>query len=389
MNKLKRYLSIEELREKAQSSVPKMFFDYCESGSWDEESLNKNISDLKNIQFKPRVVRNLSNRKTKINLLGEEFGMPIGLSPCGLTGMQHADGEIHAAKAAEKFQIPFTLSTMSIVSIEDLAKNVSREFWFQLYVMKDRKLTNDLMARAKAVGCNTLVLTVDLQVLGIRYKDVKNGLSTPPKLTIKTLLDLALKPKWAFQIAKTKNKTFGNLKPYITNVSNLNSLSSWINEQFDESLSWDDIKKFRDLWPGKLIIKGIMAPEDAELATSMGADALIISNHGGRQLDGCASSVSALIEIKNNLSSKQISLLFDGGIRNGKDVLKVRALGASMGMIGRPYLYGLGAGGESGVIRALEILHEQLDRTMALCGHRDINTVDRSILKSNEPQIAT
>ena len=380
---MKRFLSIEELREKAQSSVPKMFFDYCESGSWDEESLNKNISDLKNIQFKPRVVRNLSNRKTKINLLGEEFGMPIGLSPCGLTGMQHADGEIHAAKAAEKFQIPFTLSTMSIVSIEDLAKNVSREFWFQLYVMKDRKLTNDLMARAKAVGCNTLVLTVDLQVLGIRYKDVKNGLSTPPKLTIKTLIDLALKPKWAFQIAKTKNKTFGNLKPYITNVSNLNSLSSWINEQFDESLSWDDIKKFRDLWPGKLIIKGIMAPEDAELATSMGADALIISNHGGRQLDGCASSVSALIEIKNNLSSKQISLLFDGGIRNGKDVLKVRALGATMGMIGRPYLYGLGAGGERGVIRALEILHEQLDRTMALCGHRDINTVDRSILKSN------
>ena len=380
---MKRFLSIEELREKAQSSVPKMFFDYCESGSWDEESLNKNISDLKNIQFKPRVVRNLSNRKTKINLLGEEFGMPIGLSPCGLTGMQHADGEIHAAKAAEKFQIPFTLSTMSIVSIEDLAKNVSREFWFQLYVMKDRKLTNDLMARAKAVGCNTLVLTVDLQVLGIRYKDVKNGLSTPPKLTIKTLLDLALKPKWAFQIAKTKNKTFGNLKPYITNVSNLNSLSSWINEQFDESLSWDDIKKFRDLWPGKLIIKGIMAPEDAELATSMGADALIISNHGGRQLDGCASSVSALIEIKNHLSSKQISLLFDGGIRNGKDVLKVRALGATMGMIGRPYLYGLGAGGESGVTRALEILHEQLDRTMALCGHRDINTVDRSILKSD------
>ncbi len=386
---MKRLLSIEELREEAQSSVPKMFFDYCESGSWDEESLNKNISDLKNIQFKPRVVRNLSNRKTKINLLGEEFGMPIGLSPCGLTGMQHADGEIHAAKAAEKFQIPFTLSTMSIVSIEDLAKNVSREFWFQLYVMKDRKLTNDLMARAKAVGCNTLVLTVDLQVLGIRYKDVKNGLSTPPKLTIKTLLDLALKPKWAFQIARTKNKTFGNLKPYITNVSNLNSLSSWINEQFDESLSWDDIKKFRDLWPGKLIIKGIMAPEDAELATSMGADALIISNHGGRQLDGCASSVSALIEIKNNLSSKQISLLFDGGIRNGKDVLKVRALGASMGMIGRPYLYGLGAGGESGVIRALEILQEQLDRTMALCGHRDINTVDRSILKSNAPQIVT
>ncbi|MAH34042.1 MAG: alpha-hydroxy-acid oxidizing enzyme [Verrucomicrobiales bacterium] len=378
---MKRFLSIEELREKAQSSVPKMFFDYCESGSWDEESLNINISDLKNIQFKPRVVRNLSNRKTKINLLGEEFGMPIGLSPCGLTGMQHADGEIHAAKAAEKFEIPFTLSTMSIVSIEDLAKNVSREFWFQLYVMKDRKLTNDLMTRAKAVGCNTLVLTVDLQVLGIRYKDVKNGLSTPPKLTLKTLLDLALKPKWAFQIAKTKNKTFGNLKPYITNVSNLNSLSSWINDQFDESLSWDDIKKFRDLWPGKLIIKGIMAPEDAEKATSMGADALIISNHGGRQLDGCASSVSALIEIKKTLSSKPVSLLFDGGIRNGKDILKVRALGATMGMIGRPYLYGLGAGGESGVIRALEILHEQLDRTMALCGHRDINSVDQSILK--------
>ena len=378
---MKKILSIEELREKAQSSVPKMFFDYCESGSWDEESLNVNISDLKSIKFKPRVVRNLSNRKTKIKLLGEEFGMPIGLSPCGLTGMQHADGEIHAAKAAEKFQIPFTLSTMSIVSIEDLAEKVSREFWFQLYVMKDRELTNDLMARAKAVGCNTLVLTVDLQVLGIRYNDIRNGLSTPPKLTIKTLFDMALKPKWTFQIARTKNKTFGNLKPYITNVSNLHSLSSWINEQFDESLSWDDIKKFRDLWPGKLIIKGIIAPEDAEQATNMGADAIIISNHGGRQLDGCVSSVSALKEIKNSLSSKQINLIFDGGIRNGKDILKVKALGATMGMIGRPYLYGLGAGGESGVVRALEILHEQLDRTMALCGHRDINTVDSSILK--------
>ncbi len=360
-----------------------MFFDYCESGSWDEQTVLSNISDLKNIQFQPRVVRNIANRKTRISLLGEEYSMPIGLSPCGLTGMQYADGEIHAAKAAEKFQIPFTLSTMSIVSIEDLANNVSKDFWFQLYVMKDRELTNNLMTRAKDVGCKTLVLTVDLQVLGTRYKDVQNGLSTPPKLTVRNILDIALKPRWAYKIAKTKNKSFGNLKPYITNVSNLNSLSSWINEQFDESLSWDDIKKFRDLWPGKLIIKGIMSTEDAEQAVILGADAIVVSNHGGRQLDSCASSVSALIEIKKNLEKKGVDLIIDGGIRNGKDVLKIKALGASMGMIGRPYLYGLGAGGEEGVLRVLEILHEQLDLTMALCGHRDINTVDLSILKKS------
>ncbi len=383
MNNLKKFLSIEELRKQAQSSVPKMFFDYCESGSWDEQTVLSNISDLKNIQFQPRVVRNIANRKTRISLLGEEYSMPIGLSPCGLTGMQYADGEIHAAKAAEKFQIPFTLSTMSIVSIEDLANNVSKDFWFQLYVMKDRELTNNLMTRAKDVGCKTLVLTVDLQVLGTRYKDVQNGLSTPPKLTVRNILDIALKPRWAYKIAKTKNKSFGNLKPYITNVSNLNSLSSWINEQFDESLSWDDIKKFRDLWPGKLIIKGIMSTEDAEQAVILGADAIVVSNHGGRQLDSCASSVSALIEIKKNLEKKGVDLIIDGGIRNGKDVLKIKALGASMGMIGRPYLYGLGAGGEEGVLRVLEILHEQLDLTMALCGHRDINTVDLSILKKS------
>ena len=380
---MKKFLSIEELRKQAQSSVPKMFFDYCESGSWDEQTVLSNISDLKNIQFQPRVVRNIANRKTRISLLGEEYSMPIGLSPCGLTGMQYADGEIHAAKAAEKFQIPFTLSTMSIVSIEDLANNVSKDFWFQLYVMKDRELTNNLMTRAKDVGCKTLVLTVDLQVLGTRYKDVQNGLSTPPKLTVRNILDIALKPRWAYKIAKTKNKSFGNLKPYITNVSNLNSLSSWINEQFDESLSWDDIKKFRDLWPGKLIIKGIMSTEDAEQAVILGADAIVVSNHGGRQLDSCASSVSALIEIKKNLEKKGVDLIIDGGIRNGKDVLKIKALGASMGMIGRPYLYGLGAGGEEGVLRVLEILHEQLDLTMALCGHRDINTVDLSILKKS------
>ncbi len=383
MNNLKKFLSIEELRKQAQSSVPKMFFDYCESGSWDEQTVLSNISDLKNIQFQPRVVRNIANRKTRISLLGEEYSMPIGLSPCGLTGMQYADGEIHAAKAAEKFQIPFTLSTMSIVSIEELANNVSKDFWFQLYVMKDRELTNNLMTRAKDVGCKTLVLTVDLQVLGTRYKDVQNGLSTPPKLTVRNILDIALKPRWAYKIAKTKNKSFGNLKPYITNVSNLNSLSSWINEQFDESLSWDDIKKFRDLWPGKLIIKGIMSTEDAEQAVILGADAIVVSNHGGRQLDSCASSVSALIEIKKNLEKKGVDLIIDGGIRNGKDVLKIKALGASMGMIGRPYLYGLGAGGEEGVLRVLEILHEQLDLTMALCGHRDINTVDLSILKKS------
>ena len=377
---MEKYLNINELRIKAKKQVPKMFFDYCESGSWDQKTLKINSTDLDSLQFKPKVVRNLANRSTTVNIFGEDYNLPLGFSPCGLTGMQYADGEILAALAAEKFNVPFTLSTMSIASLEDIADHVSRAFWFQLYVMKDRSLTKDLVNRAKSVGVKVLVLTVDLQVLGIRHNDVRNGLSTPPKITFQNVFDMILKPKWTYNILRSKRKNFGNLERYITNVSNLSSLSSWINEQFDESLSWDDIKQFRDMWDGKLIIKGIIDEGDAEQAALIGADGIVVSNHGGRQLDGCISSISALPKIKQKIEKHNIDIFFDGGIRSGKDILKAKCLGAKMAMMGRPYLYGLAAGGQKGVERCLEIFSEELDRTMALCGYRDINEASESIL---------
>ena len=377
---MEKYLNINELRIKAKKQVPKMFFDYCESGSWDQKTLKVNSTDLDSLQFKPKVVRNLANRSTAVNIFGEDYNLPLGFSPCGLTGMQYADGEILAALAAEKFNVPFTLSTMSIASLEDIADHVSRSFWFQLYVMKDRSLTKDLVTRAKSVGVKVLVLTVDLQVLGIRHNDVRNGLSTPPKITFRNVFDMILKPKWTYNIIRSKRKNFGNLEKYITNVSNLSSLSSWINEQFDESLSWDDIKQFRDMWDGKLIIKGIIDEGDAEQAALIGADGIVVSNHGGRQLDGCISSISALPKIKQKIEKHNIDIFFDGGIRSGKDILKAKCLGAKMAMMGRPYLYGLAAGGQKGVERCLEIFSEELDRTMALCGYKDINEVSEAIL---------
>ena len=377
---MEKYLNVNELRIKAKKQVPKMFFDYCESGSWDQKTLKVNSTDLDSLQFKPKVVRNLANRSTTVNIFGADYNIPLGFSPCGLTGMQYADGEILAALAAEKFNVPFTLSTMSIASLEDIADHVSRSFWFQLYVMKDRSLTKDLVTRAKSVGVEVLVLTVDLQVLGIRHNDVRNGLSTPPKITFKNVFDMILKPKWTYNIIKSKRKNFGNLEKYITNVSNLSSLSSWINEQFDESLSWDDIKQFRDMWDGKLIIKGIIDESDAEQSALIGADGIIVSNHGGRQLDSCISSISALPKIKEKIEKHNIDIFFDGGIRSGKDILKAKCLGAKMAMMGRPYLYGLAAGGQKGVERCLEIFSEELDRTMALCGYRDINEASETIL---------
>lgn len=377
---MEKYLNINELRIKAKKQVPKMFFDYCESGSWDQKTLKVNSTDLDSLQFKPKVVRNLANRSTAVNIFGEDYNLPLGFSPCGLTGMQYADGEILAALAAEKFNVPFTLSTMSIASLEDIADHVSRSFWFQLYVMKDRSLTKDLVTRAKSVGVKVLVLTVDLQVLGIRHNDVRNGLSTPPKITFRNVFDMILKPKWTYNIIRSKRKNFGNLEKYITNVSNLSSLSSWINEQFDESLSWDDIKQFRDMWDGKLIIKGIIDEGDAEQSALIGADGIVVSNHGGRQLDSCISSISALPKIKEKIEKHNIDIFFDGGIRSGKDILKAKCLGAKMAMMGRPYLYGLAAGGQKGVERCLEIFYEELDRTMALCGYRDINEASESIL---------
>ena len=377
---MEKYLNINELRIKAKKKVPKMFYDYCESGSWDQKTLKVNSTDLDSLQFKPKVVRNLANRSTAVNIFGEDYNLPLGFSPCGLTGMQYADGEILAALAAEKFNVPFTLSTMSIASLEDIAEHVSRSFWFQLYVMKDRSLTKDLVTRAKSVGVKVLVLTVDLQVLGIRHNDVRNGLSTPPKITFRNVFDMILKPKWTYNIIRSKRKNFGNLEKYITNVSNLSSLSSWINEQFDESLSWDDIKQFRDMWDGKLIIKGIIDEDDAEQSALIGADGIVVSNHGGRQLDSCISSISALPKIKEKIEKHNIDIFFDGGIRSGKDILKAKCLGAKMAMMGRPYLYGLAAGGQKGVERCLEIFSEELDRTMALCGYRDINEASESIL---------
>ena len=377
---MEKYLNINELRIKAKKQVPKMFFDYCESGSWDQKTLKVNSTDLDSLQFKPKVVRNLANRSTAVNIFGEDYNLPLGLSPCGLTGMQYADGEILAALAAEKFNVPFTLSTMSIASLEDIADHVSRSFWFQLYVMKDRSLTKDLVTRAKSVGVKVLVLTVDLQVLGIRHNDVRNGLSTPPKITFRNVFDMILKPKWTYNIIRSKRKNFGNLEKYITNVSNLSSLSSWINEQFDESLSWDDVKQFRDMWDGKLIIKGIIDEGDAEQSALIGADGIVVSNHGGRQLDSCISSISALPKIKEKIEKHDIDIFFDGGVRSGKDILKAKCLGAKMAMMGRPYLYGLAAGGQKGVERCLEIFSEELDRTMALCGYRDINEASESIL---------
>ncbi len=371
--------NIEDLRILAQKRVPRMFYDYADSGSWTESTYRANNDDFQKIKLRQRVAVNMENRSTETTMVGQKVAMPVAIAPTGLTGMQHADGEILAAKAARKFGIPFTLSTMSICSIEDVAKHAGEGFWFQLYVMKDRGFIERLIDRAKAANCSALVLTLDLQILGQRHKDLKNGLSAPPKLTIANLINIATKPRWALGMLGTPRRQFGNIVGHVTGVADMSSLSSWTAQQFDPALNWGDVEWIKKRWGGKLILKGIQDVEDAKLAVRSGADALIVSNHGGRQLDGAQSSIEALPAVVDAVGG-QIEIHMDGGIRSGQDVLKARALGAQAVYIGRPFLYGLGAMGEAGVTKCLEILHKELDLTMAFCGHTKIETVDKSIL---------
>ncbi len=371
--------NIEDLRVLAKKRVPRMFYDYADSGSYTESTYRANESDFAAIKLRQRVAVNMENRTLRTKMVGIDSAMPVAIAPTGLTGMQHADGEILGALAAKKFGIPFTLSTMSICSIEDIAQATNAPFWFQLYVMKDRDFIERLIDRAKAANCSALMLTLDLQILGQRHKDIKNGLSTPPKPTLTNLLNLATKPRWCLGMLGTKRRTFGNIVGHAKGVGDLSSLSSWTAEQFDPALNWGDIEWIKKRWGGKLILKGILDVEDARLAADSGADALIVSNHGGRQLDGAPSSIAALPAIADAVGSR-IEVWMDGGIRSGQDVLKAWALGARGTLIGRSFLYGLGAMGEAGVTRALEIIAKELDTTMAFCGHTDIRTVDRKIL---------
>ena len=371
--------TIEDLRVLAEKRVPRMFYDYADSGSWTESTYRANESDFHKIKLRQRVAVNMEGRSTATTMIGQDVAMPVAIAPTGLTGMQHADGEILAARAAQKFGIPFTLSTFSICSIEDVAKHVGEGFWFQLYVMKDRPFIESLIDRAKAANCSALVLTLDLQIMGQRHKDLKNGLSTPPKLTIANIINIATKPRWALGMLGTPRRQFGNIVGHVSGVADMSSLSSWTASQFDPCLNWGDVAWIQKRWGGKLILKGIQDVEDAKLAVQSGADALIVSNHGGRQLDGAQSSIEALPAIVDAVGT-QIEVHMDGGIRSGQDVLKAYALGAKGVYIGRSMLYGLGAMGEEGVTKALEIIHKELDLTMAFCGRIQMDTVDKSIL---------
>ncbi|MEO7741534.1 MAG: alpha-hydroxy acid oxidase [Usitatibacter sp.] len=370
---------IEDLRRLAQRRVPRMFYDYADSGSWTEGTYRANHADLEAIKLRQRVACNIENRNLATRIAGAEASMPAALAPVGLTGMQHADGEIHAARAAEKFGVPFTLSTMSICSIEDVAANTTKPFWFQLYVMRDREFSRALIDRAKAARCSALVLTLDLQIIGQRHKDLVNGLSAPPRPTFANVVNLMTKPRWCMGMLGTSRRTFGNIVGHAKNVNDLTSLSSWIAEQFDPALCWDDVEWIKKQWGGKLILKGILDVEDARIAAKTGADAIVISNHGGRQLDGASSSIRALPAIADAVGSK-IEVLMDGGVYSGQGLLKAIALGAKGVLLGRAWVYGLGAQGEAGVTNALEIIRKELDLTMAFCGRTDIRTVDRDIL---------
>ena len=370
---------IEDLRAIAQRRVPRMFYDYADSGSWTESTYRANEADFQPIKFRQRVAVNMEGRTTATKMVGVDVAMPVAIAPVGLTGMQHADGEIHAARAAEKFGIPFTLSTMSICSIEDVAAATAKPFWFQLYVMRDRDFIERLIDRAKAAKCGALMLTLDLQILGQRHKDLKNGLSAPPKPTLANLINLATKPRWCLGMLGTKRRGFGNIVGHVKGVENMGSLSEWTAKQFDPRLNWGDVEWIKKRWGGKLILKGIQDVEDAKLAADSGADALIVSNHGGRQLDGAESSIRALPAIAAEVGSR-IEVHMDGGIRSGQDVFKAWALGARGTYIGRAMVWGLGAMGEAGVTKALEIIHRELDLTMAFCGRTKIGDVDRSIL---------
>ncbi|MDH5206217.1 MAG: alpha-hydroxy-acid oxidizing protein [Hylemonella sp.] len=372
--------NIEDLRVLAQKRVPRMFYDYADSGSWTESTYRANESDFQRIKLRQRVAVNMEGRTTQTTMIGQDVAMPVAIAPVGLTGMQHADGEILAARAAKKFGIPFTLSTMSICSIEDVSEATGgHPFWFQLYVMKDRDFVERLIDRAKAANCSALMLTLDLQIIGQRHKDLKNGLSAPPKLTIANMINIATKPRWAMGMLGTQRREFRNIVGHVKGVSDMANLSAWTAQQFDPALNWGDVEWIKKRWGGKLILKGIQDVEDAKLAVASGADALIVSNHGGRQLDGADSSIGSLPAIVDAVGS-QIEVHMDGGIRSGQDVLKARALGARGTYIGRSMVYGLGAMGEAGVTKALEIIRNELDLTMAFCGRTDINKVDKSIL---------
>lgn len=370
---------IDDLKKIYHRRVPKMFYDYCETGSWSEQTFQENTSDFNDLYFRQRVAIDMTNRTTATKMLGQDVSMPVALAPVGLTGMQHADGEIHAARAAEKFGVPFTLSTLSICSIEDVAAATTKPFWFQVYTLTDDDFMQRLMDRARKANCSAIVITLDLQVQGQRHKDLKNGLSAPPKLTVRSIADMMTKVRWGLGMLQTKRRTFGNVVGHAKGVTNPSSLSSWTAEAFDHALDWNRVKELMDMWGGKVVLKGIMDPEDARRAAELGADAIVVSNHGGRQLDGTLSSIRMLPAILDEVGDK-MEVYFDSGIRSGQDILKALALGANGVMIGRSWVYGLGAMGEAGVTKALEVLHKEMDTTMALCGHRDINEVDRKIL---------
>ena len=370
---------VDDLRNIARKRTPRMFFDYCESGSWSESTLHANEADLQAIKFRQRVAIDVDERSTSAQMLGDDVTMPVALAPTGLTGMQHADGEILAAQAAEAFGVPFTLSTMSICSIEDVAENTTKPFWFQLYVMRDRKFVHRLIERARAAGCSALVITVDLQIMGQRHRDVKNGLSAPPKPTLANLVNIATRPGWCLKMLGTRRRQFGNVVGHVDGIEDMSSLSQWTAGQFDPTLSWDDVRELRRLWDGKVIIKGVMDAEDAGKALDVGADAIIVSNHGGRQLDGAPSSIAALPYIVDRVGGR-CEVWMDGGIRSGQDVLRALALGADGTMIGRAFLYGLAAGGKTGVQQVLQIIQKELDLTMAFCGRRHLGEVDGDIL---------
>jgi L-lactate dehydrogenase (cytochrome) len=370
---------IEDLRRTARRRVPRQFFEYADGGSYAEETLNANRADLERIRLRQRILVDVAGRSTRTTILGEPAALPLALAPIGLCGMQHGDGEILACRAAQEAGIPFCLSTMSICSIEDVAAAVAKPFWFQLYVMKDRGFVRALIERAAAAKCSALVLTVDLQVLGQRHRDIKNGLTVPPEMRIRNIIEIATKPAWALSIARGRRRTFGNLAGHVRGIEDVNSLAQWTNGQFDASLSWKDVEWIASLWPGKLILKGILDVEDARIAAKTGAAALVVSNHGGRQLDGAPSSISALPAVAEAVGSS-LEILFDGGIRSGQDVMRAIALGARACLSGRAYIYGLGAGGQAGVARAIEIIRNELDTSMALTGVNRIEEIDRRII---------
>ena len=366
--------SIEDLKALHRARTPKMFYDYAESGSYTEQTFRENTTDFAKLKLRQKVAVDMSDRKLAGDMIGMPVTMPVGLSPVGMTGMQHADGEIHAARAAEKFGVPYTLSTMSICSIEDVAAHTTKPFMFQLYVMKDQDFLSSIIERAKAANCSALVLTLDLQILGQRHKDLKNGLTAPPKMTLPTMLDLSMRWRWGMGMLKTKRRFFGNIVGHAKGVGDTSSLMDWTAKQFDPKLDWDKVARIREMWGGKLILKGILDPEDARIAADFGADAIIVSNHGGRQLDGALSSIRMLPHIVKAVGDR-VEVHMDSGIRSGQDVLKALALGAHATWIGRAYIHGLGAMGEAGVTTALEVIRKELDISMALCGERDLKNV--------------